>query len=92
MTKSSLGRENLLQLTVPHHSTLLREFRMGTQGINLEEGANEKAMEKRSCWLASHGLLSMISYSIQDPQPTGNTTHSDDLSLSISIINQENKP
>ena len=42
-------------------------------------------------WLALHGLLSLLSYRTQDPQPTDSTTHNwlDPLSR---IINEEIVP
>ena len=46
-----------------------------TQGRNLEAGADAEAVEGAAYWLASPGLLSLLSYRTQDYQPTNGTTH-----------------
>lgn len=51
----------MFQLTLPYHNPLLKELRVETQGKNLEA----EAVEGAASWLVGHGLLSLISYSIQ---------------------------
>jgi hypothetical protein len=46
------------------------------QGGKLESGADAKAMEGAVYWFAPHGLLSLLSYRVQDHQPRDGTTHS----------------
>ena len=41
----------------------------------MKAGADAEAMEDAAYWLASHGLLSLLSYGIQDQQPRDGTTH-----------------
>ena len=38
------------------------------QGWNLKSGADAEAMESAAYWLASHGLLSLLSYRTQNHQ------------------------
>jgi hypothetical protein len=41
MTRSSLGRDGLIRVTLPHHSSSLKEVRAETQaGRNLEAGGH----------------------------------------------------
>jgi hypothetical protein len=46
-----------------------------TQGRNLEAGADAEAVEGAAYWLASPGLLSLLSYRTQGYQPRGGITH-----------------
>lgn len=49
------------------HTLFLKELRSGIQDRSLEAGADEEAMEAGAAyWVAYHGLLSFLSYSIQD--------------------------
>jgi len=45
-----------------------------TEGRNLEAGADAEAIEGAAYWLASPGLLSLLSYRTQDYQPREGTT------------------
>lgn len=58
--QSTSGRKVLVQLTLPHHCSSLKEVRR--QGRILEAGANAKAVEGAAYWLVLHGLLSLPSY------------------------------
>jgi hypothetical protein len=46
------------------------------QGRNLETGGDTEAIEDAVYWIASHGLLRLLSYRTQDHLPRGGTTHS----------------
>ena len=59
------------------------------QGRNLEAGADAEAVEGAAYWLASHGLLSLLSYRTQGHQPRVETTQNG-LGLPPSITNYEN--
>jgi hypothetical protein len=78
MTKKQLGRKGFIQLKL---STLLL-FTNRCQDWNSsflspqEAGADAEAMEGDVLyWLASPGLLSLLSYRTQDYQPRDGTTH-----------------
>lgn len=45
---------------------LLQSIIHGSQGINLEANAEAEATEENCCLARSHGLFSLISYTIQD--------------------------
>jgi hypothetical protein len=68
---SKLGRKGFIQLTLPHCCSSPKEVRTGTQA-GQEAGADTEAME---AWLASPGLLSLLSYRTQDYQSRDGTTH-----------------
>jgi hypothetical protein len=74
MTKKHLGRKGFIQLTLPHCCSSPKEVRTGTQ-TDQEAGADAVAMEGCFYWLASTGLLSLLSYRTQDYQPRDGTTH-----------------
>ena len=63
----------------------------GIQGRNMEVETKPEAMEEHAYWLASHGLLSLVSHTIQNCLPTSGTIPGGLGSLK-SIINQENAP
>jgi hypothetical protein len=64
-----------MSLTVPYSSSSSQALRAGTkQGRALEPGADAEAMEAAAYWLASYGLLSLLSYRTQDHQPRVGTT------------------
>jgi len=69
-----LGRKGFIQLTLPHCCSSPKEVRTGTQA-GQEAGAVAEVMEDVSYWLASPGLLSLLSYRTQDYQPRDGTTH-----------------
>ena len=73
-----MGRKGFIQLTLPHCSFVYHQRKSGqelTQGRNLEAGADAEAMEDAAYWLASPGLLSLLSYRTQDYQSRDGTTH-----------------
>lgn len=83
----AIGGGNGLQLT-GHHG--------GRQGRNLEARTDTELMEKRCFLPCSQGLLSLLSYSIQDHVcvtcVVGGCTIHNSLGPPSSIINQENAP
>jgi hypothetical protein len=58
---SKLGRKGFIQLPLPHCCSSPKEVRTGTQA-GQEAGADAEAMECAAYWLASPGLLSLLSY------------------------------
>ena len=78
MAESNFGRKGFILLVI--YSLSSKEVRVGTQGRNLEAGADAEAIEavqspwkgaesmevEASYWFADHGLLSLISYRTQD--------------------------
>jgi hypothetical protein len=68
MTKKQLGRKGFIQLTFPHCYSSLKEVRTGTQA-GQKAGADAEAMEGCSLLAAFPGLISLLSYRIQDYQP-----------------------
>jgi hypothetical protein len=54
----------------------MKEVRAGlTQGKDPEAGADTETMEGSAYWLASHGLLTLFSYTTQDHHPRDSTIH-----------------
>ena len=53
---------------------ITKEVRTGTQA-GQEAGADAEAMEKILYWLASSGLLRLLSYRTQDYKPIDGPTH-----------------
>jgi hypothetical protein len=76
MTMKQLGREGFIQLTFPHCCSSLKEVRTGTQA-GQKAGADEEVGGRRDVLycLASPGLVSLLSYRIQDYQPRDGTIH-----------------
>jgi hypothetical protein len=70
-----LGRKGFIQLTLPYCYSSPKEVRTGTQA-GQEAGADAKAMEGVFLTvLLPHGLLSLLSYRVQDYQSRDGTTH-----------------
>lgn len=65
------------------------EIEVRIQGRNLEAGSTGEAMEKSECWVATYGLLSLFSCTIQDPISWGGIFPSSS-DPPLSINNQEN--
>lgn len=80
MTKSILERKGLFPLAL--------SVAEGRQGRNLEARIEAGAMEEHCLWLASHGLLSLFSYTPQDHLTRGDIAHSG-LVLPMSISNRK---
>ena len=68
------------------YSLSQRGIRVGTQGRNLR---HELKHRSAAHWLAPLGLLSLLSYTIQDHSPRGGISHSGLGPLTL-IITQEN--
>jgi hypothetical protein len=84
LPRSKLGRKGFIQLTL---STLLF-ITKGSQDWNSNRsGSRSWCRGHVSYWLASPGLLRVLSYGTQDHQPRDGTTHNGPSSL---IINWEN--
>jgi hypothetical protein len=58
-THRQLGKERVYFMLYFSRKQSLTE---GSQGRNLEAGADAEAMEGAAYWLAPHGLLSLLSY------------------------------
>lgn len=74
------------------YSASSREAKARTQGKNLEARTKVEGTDHRrngACWLDPLGLVSLLSYTVQDNQPQGGTAHSD-LGPPTSKLNQEN--
>lgn len=61
---------------------------MDTNNLGRKE---QEAMEGDAYWLASPGMLSLVSCNTQDHQPRGDTAHTE-LDPLTSIIDRENVP
>jgi hypothetical protein len=74
MTKKQLGRKGFIQLTFPHCCHHLRK-----SGLELKQVREQELMQRPwrdvPCWLASPGLLSLLSYRTQDYQPRDGPTY-----------------
>ena len=71
--RSKLGRKGFIQLTLPHCCSSPKDVRTGTQASQ-EAAAGAEAMEDFIYWVASPGLLSLLSNRTQDYQ-WDSTTH-----------------
>jgi hypothetical protein len=73
-TKKQLGRKGFIQLTLPHCCSSPRK-----SGLELKQGRKQELMQRPwrdvTYWLASPGLLSLLSYRTQDYQARDGTTH-----------------
>jgi hypothetical protein len=56
---------------------------------NLEAGAATEAMKDAAYWLAHNGLLSFLSYRMQDHHPKDDTTHN---GFPNTKLTQQNQP
>jgi hypothetical protein len=74
MTKKQVGEEGVYSAYTSMLLFITKEVRTGTQA-GQEAGADAEAMEEGCYWLASPGLLSLLSYRTQDYQPRDGTTH-----------------
>jgi hypothetical protein len=59
---SNLGSQGFIQLTLPHHCSSSKEVRPETWRQELMQ----RPWRGAAFWLAPHGLLSLLSYRIQD--------------------------
>jgi hypothetical protein len=74
MTKKQVGEERVYSA---YTSTLLfitKEVRTGTQAVR-NQVVIQRPWRDVPYWLASPGLLSLLSYKTQDYQPRDGTTH-----------------
>jgi hypothetical protein len=74
MTEKQLGRKGFIQLTLPYCCSSPRK-----SGLELKQVRKQELMQRpwRAVlyWLASPGLLSLLSYRTQDYQPRDGPTH-----------------
>jgi hypothetical protein len=74
MTKKQLGRKGFIQLTLPYCYSSPRK-----SGLELKQVRKQELMQRPwrdiPYWLASPGLLSLLSYRTQDYQPRDGPTH-----------------
>jgi hypothetical protein len=74
MTKKQLGRKGFIQLTFPYCCSSPRK-----SGLELKQVRKQELMQRPwrdvLYWLASPGLLSLLSYRTQDYQPRDGPTH-----------------
>jgi hypothetical protein len=72
-----MGRKGLIWLTFPQHCSSLEEAKTGIQAgqVTWRQELMQEVMEEDACWLASPGLLNLLSYRIQDHQPRDDTIH-----------------
>jgi hypothetical protein len=74
MTKKHLGRKWFIQLTLPYCCSSPRK-----SGLELKQVRKQELMQRPwkdvLYWLASPGLLSLLSYRTQDYQPRDGPTH-----------------
>ena len=66
--RSKLGRKGFIQLIPPHCCSPPKEVRTGTQA-GQKAGADAEAMRNVLYWLASPGLLSLLSYRTKITSP-----------------------
>jgi hypothetical protein len=65
VTKATPKGKDLFGLHIPSHSPLIEAKAKLKLGRNLEAGADAEAMGNAAYWVASPGLLSLLSYRIQ---------------------------
>jgi hypothetical protein len=72
--RSKLGRKGFIQLTLPHCCSSPRK-----SGLEFKQVRKQELMQRpwrdATYWLASSGLLNLLSYRTQDYQPRDGTTH-----------------
>ena len=74
MTKKQVGEERVYSAYTSILLFITKEVRTGTQA-GQEAGAEQRPWRDVLYWLASPGLLSLLSYRTQDYQPRDDTTH-----------------
>jgi hypothetical protein len=68
MTKKQLGRKGFIWLALPYCCSSSRK-----SGLELKQVTKQELIQRP--WLASPGLLSLLSYRTQDYQPRDGPTH-----------------
>ena len=74
LPRSKLGRKRFIQLTLPHCCSSPKEVRMELKQVRKQE-LMQRQWRDVPYWLASLGLLSLLSYRTQDYQSRDGTTH-----------------
>jgi hypothetical protein len=74
MTKKQVGEERVYLAYTSILLFITKEARTGTQA-GQEAGAEQRPWRDVLYWLASLGLLSLLSYRTQDYQPRDGPTH-----------------
>jgi hypothetical protein len=74
MSKKQVGEERFIQLTLPYCCSSPRK-----SGLELKQVRKQELMQRPwrdvTYWLASLGLLHLLSYRTQNYQPRDGTTH-----------------
>lgn len=92
MAKKGLGRKGLfIWLRHPRSQSITEESKQKLKAGTWQEELKQKVWRNAPCWLAPHGSLSLLYYTPQDYQPTGDTIQSG-LALPISVIDHANTP
>jgi hypothetical protein len=80
MIKKQLGKKGFIQLTLPYCCSSPRK-----SGLELKQVRKQELIQRPwrdvPYWLASTGLLSLLSYRTQDYQPRDGPTHKGSLPL-----------
>jgi hypothetical protein len=74
MTKKQVGEERVYLAYTSILLFITKEVRTGTQA-GQKAGAEQRPWRDVLYWLASFGLLSLLSYRTQDSQPRDGPTH-----------------
>jgi hypothetical protein len=74
MTKKPLGKKGFIRLTLPHCCSSPRKSELELKQVR-EQELMQRPWRDVPYWLASPGLLSLLSYKTQDYQPRDGTTH-----------------
>jgi hypothetical protein len=74
MTKKQLGRKGFILLTLPYCCSSPRKSGLELKQVRMQE-LMQKPWRDVLYWLASPGLLSILSYRTLDDQPRDGPTH-----------------
>ena len=73
MTKKQVGEERVYSAYISMLLFITKDVRTGTQAVRKQE-LMQRPWRDVTYWLASPGLLSLLSYRTQDYQPRGGTS------------------
>jgi hypothetical protein len=74
MTKKQLGRKGFIRLTLPYCCSSARKSGLELKQVR-KQGLMQRPWRDVLYWLASTGLLTLLSYRTQDYQSRDGTTH-----------------